>query len=246
MPIAAPAPPDASHGARWLVLPERCRICQRWPARTLCADCLTCFADREQRCTRCAQVLPENSRLSQCLTCLRQPPMQDWTLACQNYGYPWSMLLHQLKFGDDVGLARALGRQLGQTPGLAPQWPHLDWIVPLPLAAARLAERGYNQSLLLARAMVAGLPVRQRHKLQPDLLVKSRDPLPQHGLTRAQRQVNVRRAYLVPAAQQPRVRGSSVLLVDDVMTTGASLEAAVRALRQAGARHVGALVLARA
>lgn len=224
--------------------PARCRICQSWPCQTLCDDCVAAFGQAPARCPRCAERLPTAAPAAPCEHCRQQPPPQAWTLAWGDYGYPWSFLLGRLKFGDDVGLARALGRLLAQTPGLAARLDAVDLIVALPLSPQRLAQRGYNQSQLLAAALAANLPPLHRRKLQPGLLDKPRHTPAQHELPRAQRLANVRHAYRVPATAA--VQGRCVLLVDDVMTTGASLQSAARTLLAAGAREVGAVVLARA
>ncbi|KAF1021948.1 MAG: Orotate phosphoribosyltransferase [Paracidovorax wautersii] len=224
--------------------PARCRICQSWPCQTLCDPCVATFGQAPARCPRCAERLPAAAPVSLCTDCRQQPPPQAWTLAWGDYGYPWSFLLGRLKFGDDVGLARALGRLLAQTPGLAARLDAVDLIVALPLSPQRLARRGYNQSQLLAAALAAHLPPAHRRKLRPGLLDKPRHTPAQHELPRAQRLANVRHAYRVRDAQA--VDGRRVLLVDDVMTTGATLQSAARTLLAAGAREVGALVLARA
>lgn len=251
LPAATPAwrQPVAAIAAlrQWLAVPQRCRVCHGWPAQTLCTDCVDCFADDAgRRCARCALPLPPAAPFSQCVDCLLHPPALSWALARQDYRYPWPLLLSRLKFGGDIGLARALGRHLAGTPGLAARLADVDAIVPLPLARERLAERGFNQSAALARAMAAAFGRPALRKLRPALLDKHRHTPPQHDLPRHQRLANVHGAYRVPPAAAALLPGRCVLLVDDVMTTGASLDAAARTLRQAGAREVGALVLMRA
>jgi ComF family protein len=108
----------------------------------------------------------------------------------------------------------------------------------MPLSAKRLAERGYNQALLLARAMN---PV----KTCADVLLRVQHTSAQHTLKRAQRLAALDHAFAVDPLLAHRVKGARVVLVDDVMTTGASLYAAARVLRAAGVRHITGLVVAR-
>lgn len=108
----------------------------------------------------------------------------------------------------------------------------------MPLARRRLQSRGFNQSLLLAQELAA-------HKVQPDSLLRITETLPQHSLTREQRWHNVRHCFAVAPDQIPLIRGRHMVLVDDIMTTGASLHAARQTLLQAGARQVTGLVFAR-
>ncbi|MFT4191427.1 MAG: phosphoribosyltransferase family protein [Comamonas sp.] len=251
-PPAQPAPGLRAHVAHaagvlgLLALPARCRICHGWPAQTLCVDCTACFADTARRCPHCALPLAPAAPSGPCAACQRRPPALDWALTRQDYAYPWSGLLARLKFGNDLGLARALGRHMAATPGLAERLTSVDVVIPLPLSRQRLAERGFNQSAALARALLSAATLARPPALRPGWLEKHRDTPPQHGLSHAQRQANARGAYRVPAARAHQLPGSRILLVDDVMTTGASLGAAAAALKRAGAREVGAVVLARA
>lgn len=121
-----------------------------------------------------------------------------------------------------------------------------DWWLPLPLSARRLGERGYNQSWELLKHLVRHHPHRptpDRHRA--DWLLKLGDTTDQHALGRAQRLLNLGSAFSVAPHALPHLAHRHVLLVDDVMTTGATLHAAALALRRAGASTVSALVLAR-
>lgn len=142
--------------------------------------------------------------------------------------------MHRLKYGGEAVVADALGADLGAVVagGLALGW-RVDAIVPVPLAVGRARQRGYDQAELLARAAerVCGAPRRR-------LLRRVRDTRSQVGLGRAERAANVRGAF---AAQRA---GGSVVLVDDVATTGSTLAECARALRAAGARDVRAVVVA--
>jgi ComF family protein len=116
-----------------------------------------------------------------------------------------------------------------------------DLIVPVPLHWTRLIARRFNQAALLAR----GLSKRTRIPFDPRLLVRTRRTRTQGDLTRSQRMRNVRGAFAVRANARSKLKGRTIVLVDDVMTTGATLEACAKALRRAGAKEVRVLALAR-
>jgi len=173
-----------------------------------------------------------------CGACLLHPAPLDACWCAVDYTYPWSDLIAQFKFQGAVDLARPLAQLLRAANGVDAALDQADALIPLPLAPARLRSRGYNQALELARALDA-------NKMDTTLLLRTQDGPPQHGLPRHERLHAVAHVFAVEPLQTQRVRNRHLVLVDDVMTTGASLYAAARALRQAGAARVTALVLAR-
>jgi ComF family protein len=179
--------------------------------------------------------------VAQCGACIRQPPPLDQCLAAVDYAYPWNERINHFKFRDQVGAAASLAALMQQTPGATAALAQSDLILPMPLSTERLRERGYNQALLLARQLSRDAP----DKTNAHLLLRIRHTPPQQGLTRAQRVRNLRGAFLVEPLHTAQVQQRCVLLIDDVMTTGASLHAAALALHSAGAAGVSALVLAR-
>ncbi len=220
-------------------LPSECGICGRWPSQRVCGDCAAHWAEVQPRCRHCALALPGGA--SECGACLRAPPAFDAAWAAVDYGYPWSLLLAQLKFQQDPGAAWALAQLLARVPGVAAALASARWIIPVPLSAERLRERGFNQAALLASALA-------RTPNAGDcahLLVRTRHTPAQSGLDRDLRLRNLRGAFEVPARQTARIAGRRVVLVDDIMTTGATLDAAAQALRRAGAIHICAMVVAR-
>jgi len=144
----------------------------------------------------------------------------------------------RFKFNGEPGWAAALSARMADVPGLRQELQQCDLLLPMPLARARLAQRGFNQALLLARAL-------EGPKVEPLLLLRLRETATQSALDRPARQRNVDGAFGVDPLRVHEVRGRRAVLVDDVMTSGASLHAAARALRQAGAARVAAVVLAR-
>ena len=217
-------------------VPARCAICHAWPSRVVCNACVTRFAQPVPRCTTCALPVPEG--VTRCGACLREPPPLDACLAAVNYAWPWSDCVTRFKFGNQPGWAAELATVMRSAPWVEPALEQSDRVLPMPLARERLAERGYNQALLLARHFAP-------RKTDATLLLRTRHTPAQRELTRAERLRNVRGAFAVDPMRAHELRDQRVVLVDDVMTTGASLHAAATALRQAGVTHVTALVFAR-
>jgi ComF family protein len=229
-----------------LLLPACCLGCGTpLPGRAplgLCAPCRAALVPlAAPRCAACARHLdahavPQGYR---CRACLAHPPAYDRLLAAWSYEPPLDAVVHGLKFGrlDYLGghLAEALAAALaGELAGA-------ELVVPVPLHWRRRLARGYNQAERIARPLAAllGLPYRpllRRRRLTP----------PQTTLDRAARLANLRGAFaLRGAGAVTAVAGRRVLLIDDVATTGATLEAAAAALERGGAETVVAVVAAR-
>lgn len=227
--------------------PSQCALCLSWPSQPVCQACLSSFARQRPRCPGCALAWtspPEAAAL--CPDCQRQPLPLRSCLAAFDYDYPWNTLLTQLKFHGHIGWAAFFAEQWLTHPQVAQllgQLSSADWMLPMPLSHQRLAERGFNQAWELARTLhhhsgtAAGLDAR--------LLLRVRDAPPQTQLERAQRLTNLHGAFAVDPLRMTELAGKEVLLIDDVMTTGASLSTAALALLRAGASSVSALVVAR-
>ena len=173
--------------------------------------------------------------VGECGDCLRQPPSLTQVHAVFVYGFPVDRLVPRFKFHRDLAAGRLMADLMIGVLGSAPR---PDALVPLPLHAHRLRERGYDQALELARPLAAALAL----PLRTDLLQRVRSTAPQSELDAGQRHRNVASAFAVPArAAMP----AHIALVDDVMTTGATLDAAARALLRGGAKRVDAWVCAR-
>lgn len=224
---------------RWLDLcasASRCQLCRSPTLQPVCEACVARFGQPRLRCRRCALALP--TAQTACGACLKHPPVLDACVAAVDYAYPWSNLIGRFKFQEQPGWAGFFAQLMRQTPWAEPALHAADVLLPMPLSRARLAQRGYNQALELARHLAP-------QKTLAHGLVRLRDSAPQATLDRAQRLRNVQGAYLVEPTHAAQLQGRSVVLVDDVMTTGASLDAAAQALRQAGVAQMSALVLAR-
>ncbi|MBM3367351.1 MAG: ComF family protein [Betaproteobacteria bacterium] len=200
--------------------------------------CPACDADLPRLggslCPRCAIELPQGAV---CGRCLARKPHYDATVAALVYRFPADVLVHALKFEGELALAPLLGGMLADAVATASPWC-VDAVVPVPLSPGRLAERGVNQAMELARpaARAAGA------RLDPGLCERVRDTPAQVGLPHAERTANVRSAFSCPRL----VAGLSIAVVDDVMTTGATLDEIARTVKAAGAERVVTSVSARA
>lgn len=208
--------------------------------------CILCGAASRERawCDACDAALPylPSAHCPQCALpthdgavcghCLRHPPSFDRTIAAFAYCFPVDKLVQALKFNERLTLAHSLAQPLAQRIEVRP-----DGIVPMPLHPARLRERGFNQSQELARHLARHLGA----PLLSGVVQRVRDTLPQSGLPWKKRRKNLRQAFVCDG----EVVGKHIAIVDDVMTTGASLNELAKVLRAAGALEVSAWVVAR-
>lgn len=217
-----------------MVFAPRCLLCNEpgHAGRDLCAECMATLPWNGSACLRCALPLPAPGT---CGACLQKPPAMTETHAVFVYGFPLDRLVPRLKFHHDLAAGRLLSELMAQ--GLSTVTPPAA-LVPIPLHPTRLNRRGYDQALELARPLARALQV----PLQPDLLVRTRATSAQSELDAGARQRNLRSAFAVRADM---AMPAHVALVDDVMTTGATLQAAARALRRAGVARVDAWICAR-
>ena len=219
-----------------LHMPSRCAICRHWPAEPLCDTCITRFAHPRPRCQTCALPVPEG--VQRCGECLRHPPPLARCLCAVDYVWPWRHLVARYKFHAQPGWDRPLAWLMRSAAWAEDTLHEADRVLPIPLARERLAERGYNQAWLLARRLAPD-------KADPSLLLRIRHTPAQRTLPRSERLSNLQGAFAVEPLRVHALRGQRLLLVDDVMTSGASLHTAARVLLHAGAAQVSALVLAR-
>jgi ComF family protein len=227
------------------LFPSICVVCDaQLPWRERKASCCgVCWGALPRitsaKCLRCA--IPwaggTEGEAFVCIECSGGDMPLDWSEAWGHYRGGLERLVHALKFERHDFLAPPLGMLMAAVHAGRSD-DDFDAIVPVPLHRRRMRERGYNQAELLARTVSRMSGIR----LDTRLLRRSREGAPQATLKRAERAANVRNAY----ASSGRAEGLSLLVVDDVSTTGATLRACAGALRRAGARRVCALTLARA
>ena len=209
-------------GAATALFPQQCFACGVASGSDVL--CRACFAGLPgagaARCPVCAIPQPLGEI---CGDCLRHPPSFDATRAALDYGFPVDKLVQALKYGHRLASSRLFVDLMAGLPA-----PQADLVMPMPLHSVRLASRGFNQAAELARPLARhwGLPVLL------DGIVRDVDTRPQAGLPWKERTANVRGAFRVTS----RVEGLRVVVVDDVMTTGATLAELARTLKDVGDR----------
>ena len=226
-----------------LVYPPTCIACQAATGEphTLCASCWSGirFIERPY-CERLGTPFAVDLGMRLLSpAAIADPPVFGRARAVAEYDGTASALVHRLKYGDRLELARALGRMMARAG--AELLGEADVIGPVPLHRWRLWRRRFNQAMALARVVSAesGVPC------DPFLLARIKHTRRQVGLTKTQRQENLQGAFHVPAEARARLKGKRVLLIDDVLTTGATANAAARALLRGGAASVDVLAFAR-
>ena len=227
------------HFIQQLIYPPRCLLCGA-PGegdRDLCADCHQALEHNQHACRVCALPLPTGAAAgSICGRCLRQRPVYGRCHAALVYDALCASLISQLKFNRRLSHARLLSQLLiAHLQAQAPARP--DLILPVPLHAKRLKERGYNQALEIARPVGRhfGLPV------LPRLCRRVRMTPAQVNLDRQARRKNLRNAFKVTGT----VAGKTIALLDDVVTTGTTVSELARCLKRAGAARVDVWAVAR-
>lgn len=215
------------------IFPQTCLLCG--DAVHVGHVCAACLADlpwhTQPQCPRCATPTPQGQI---CGACLKRPPAFDRTYAALGYAFPLDRLIPRLKYHGQLAIAPALGECLARAVEAT---PIPDRMIAMPLHAKRIRERGFNHATEIAR------DVATRLRLPLDLAScqRIRDTPPQRGLKHDARRRNLRGAF----ACSGDVRGQHIALVDDVMTTGTSLDEMAATLKQAGAREVTCWVAAR-
>jgi ComF family protein len=234
------------HSLLSLILPSRCHTCQRHlrgeANPSFCLDCWETISLIDGPCCpRCGKPFASAAALSHspghlCGDCRKRLPRFDQAVAAGWYEGVLAEAIHLFKYRGKTLLARPLG---GLLVNAMNRLPKLDGLVPVPLHPSRLREREFNQALLLCDYLKAetGLPVIY------DGLERVRETPPQIGLSHKDRPRNVRRAFVTKRPE--RIEGRRIALVDDVFTTGATVNDCARALKKAGAERVCVLTVAR-
>ncbi len=215
------------------LLQQDCVLCHGSSRNALlCEPCLRSMPRMFDQCHRCA--LPARDD-TMCGACVRHPPHFDATFATSRYEFPLDRLMHAYKYGGLLPIAVLFADLLSAVIGSEPK---VDLIIPLPLASRRLRERGFNQSQEIARRLGA----RKGIAVDPSAAMRIRETAAQAELPIGERIRNVRNAFRATS----NVMGRRIAVVDDVMTTGATLDEFARTLKSHGALHVENWVVARA
>ena len=224
------------HYAQRAIFPPQCRLCLAPCASqlSLCEDCRDELPWLTTTCNRCALPFAGADGKDTCPACLAHPPILDSCYALFSYQPPLDQWIHALKFGRDLAVARLLGQLLVER--LPPPNAHTH-VLAVPLHPRRLRQRGYNQAAEIARPLL--------HRGWPSSdcsCYRKRHTQAQSALPARDRRGNLHGAFAV----RRQLQGENILLIDDVMTTGATLNEVAGVLKDAGAGRVDARVIARA
>jgi ComF family protein len=231
-----------SYLSQW-IYPPRCLLCghpgqkQGHAAIDLCGFCHDQLPFNQSACVSCALPLPQDATPgSVCGRCLKKPPAFDVSLSLYRYEQPAVWLIQQLKFNDRLTHARLLGGMLAEKISTCDELP--ECIIPVPLFNKRLRQRGFNQSVELAKpvAKQTGLP------LELSMIERTRATESQTGLDAKQRRNNIKGAFRVCG----HIPYEYVAIVDDVVTTGSTVSELARVLKSAGVERVDIWSIARA
>lgn len=214
-----------------------CWLCGNAVRRSqpLCPACQSILPHNRHHCINCALPLPAGQQL--CGQCLKRPPVYNRSLIPFIYARPIDQLITALKFRQSLSHARLLGELVGNSLP-APRLTGLDALLPVPLHPQRLRQRGYNQALEIGRFIA------QKHRLEllPELCLRIRPTDPQSDLPLTQRRRNLRNAFHTGA----KLNGCRLGIIDDVVTSGHTVNELARCLKRAGAETITVIAVARA
>jgi ComF family protein len=229
-----------------IVFPARCALCRDFlgdePSHPFCMNCLSGFLLLEPPyCSRCGTPFADPKGEDHlCGECLSRTPPFSIARSLGRYDERLMSAIHSFKYGGKIQTGVALGEMMARRIYSGISIRDFSLIIPIPLHPKRLRERGFNQSLILARQIARGqsLPVDYRS------LERAIDTAPQTALKKTERSRNVKGAFIVN--NRDAVKGKKILLVDDVLTTGSTVRECARILLASGAEDVAVLTLARA
>jgi len=227
------------HRLNHVLYPPRCLICNGsgQKGQDLCGPCARSLPWLKHACHQCALPLPDGSGDALiCGRCLKKTPFFDSSLSLFSFEKEIVTLIHQLKFHDKLAVSRLLGGLLADTAVRKLDKP--DCLLPVPLYKKRLKQRGFNQSIEIARSLAKtwGIPI------ENDLVVRVRDTQSQTGLDAKQRRKNIKGVFEITGA----MKCSHVAIIDDVVTTGSTVNELARILKRGGVKKVSVYSIARA
>jgi ComF family protein len=224
-----------------ILLPATCVLCAA-PGQSdgfdLCAGCMSELPVNANACTQCGEQLTGSCEALLCGACLRKPPRYQSTYCAYRYSYPIDHLVRALKYHDRLAHARVLGELLARSLVHTRTEPWPEMLLPVPLADGRYRERGFNQADEVAEQLRKRLAI----PVRADLLQRKRATREQAGLDKSGRRKNVRNAFAMCAP----LAAKHVAIIDDVITTGSTVNEIARVLKRAGAETVEVWAVARA
>lgn len=224
------------------LLPQICYLCEEACTDTICTACTDDFLSSPlHRCTRCGIEISSIDSQAICGQCLQRPPYFDQTIIATDYLPPADQLVQRLKFGSQLVLAKLMADRIRDAVinHYSGELPQL--LSPVPLGPQRLIERGFNQAQEIARILAPQLGI----DLAPRLLLRVRDTTAQSSLPIAQRHANTRNVFICNLDLGMKIDQQHIGVVDDVMTTGATLNEIAKVLKRYGARKITNFVFAR-
>jgi ComF family protein len=223
------------------LLPSSCALCGGRCEGAVCAPCHAQFVTPAARCPRCANPVGSVDARRECAPCLARRPAFDATLAGADYAAPLDRLVLQLKFGGQLALAPWFAGVLRDAVIAHRGFVLPNVLCPVPLGPRRLVERGFNQALEVARPLARALGI----PLVPRLAIRPLDTTAQSGVAPDERRRNMRNAFIVAPDALAMVRGQHIGIVDDVMTSGHTLDELAATFKRFGAARVSNFVFAR-
>ncbi|MDF3036844.1 MAG: ComF family protein, partial [Paucimonas sp.] len=223
------------------MLPGVCALCGNCGRGAVCETCRMLYLKLEVRRCRCCAIAMADETAMQCGGCLKSPPAFDTTIAVTDYAPPLDEIVLALKFKAQLALAPVVSNLLLDATLCRAEDELPQLLCAVPLSAARLAERGFNQALEIAKPLsnAIGVPLEAR------LLLRVRETGAQSLLSPDERRRNVRGAFAVSPSLFGRIHDRHVGVVDDVMTTGETLNEVAATLKRFGARRVTNFIFAR-
>jgi ComF family protein len=203
----------------------------------LCLDCYASLPVNQHACRHCASPLSSSQTNLVCGRCLKLPPRYEQSWCAYRYQYPLQHLIRQLKFHGALSHAQVLGLLLANHLRQRRTDPWPQCFVPVPLHASRYRQRGYNQVIEVGKYLQQSLPVPMR----TDLVTRTRNTVEQTVLSRRERRANLRRAFTTHGTLPQHIA-----LLDDVITTGSTVNELARVFKAAGVKRVEVWGLARA
>lgn len=231
-------------GLKDIFFPDNCCVCRQFinnrHQQQLCESCLSKIQlNTPPFCLRCSRHLDQFSPTGLCTSCSMENYCFDHAWSACLYDDPLSHLLHQFKYNGKTALRRTFFTLMtNYIDRFHLPLNQFDYVTPLSLHSSRLRERGYNQSALIAQDICNHYQL----QLVNDIIIRVQPTLPQANLNQKQRWTNVQGAFKINPST--RIADKSVLIVDDLLTTGATASFAASALKEAGAAYVGVLTLA--
>lgn len=204
----------------------------------LCSDCLNNLTwAPANSCPQCGLI----SDGSLCGSCISSPPVFDATITVFLYAYPIDAMIQRYKYSETLSLSQTFGQLLNEKIRLTNNFNAIDLIIPMPMHPTRLKERGFNQALEVAKVLDKLLCKNKSRKLDYKSAIRQTLTPPQASLPLKDRVKNIKGAFKI----NKDLSGKRIAIVDDVMTTGASLNELAKTLKKAGATHVECWVIAR-